>query len=68
MRRPHVYERSAPRTGREAYREPAGSAAVGAIIAERLVPLIAMSEATRLNVLTNLLKVAKSEADGLLKS
>lgn len=63
MRRPHVYERSAPRSSRDAYREPTNPAIVGAMIADRLGPLIAMSEATGLEALADLLKRAKTEAD-----
>ena len=63
MRRPHVYERSAPRSSRDPYREPASPAVVGAMIADRLGPLIAMSEATGLDALADMLKRAKTEAD-----
>ncbi len=38
MRRPHVYERSVPRTRRDAYQEPAGDPAVVAQAIARTLP------------------------------
>ncbi len=38
MRRPHVYERSVPRTRRDAYQEPAGDPAIVAQAITRTLP------------------------------
>ena len=38
MRRPHVYERSVPRTRREAYQEPVGDPATAAQSIARTLP------------------------------
>ena len=64
MRRPHVYERSAPRTARGAYQQPAGDAGgAGREIAATLASLIAKAEGAGLSGLADLLDRALAEAE-----
>ena len=64
MRRPHVYERSAPRTARGTYQQPAADAGIaGRSIAASLPSLIAKAEAAGLSGLADLLDRALAEAD-----
>ena len=64
MRRPHVYERSAPRGQRPAYHEPASDfEAAAREIASALPALIARAEAAGLATLAGLLGLARDEAE-----
>ncbi len=64
MRRPNVYERSAPRAARSAYREPATDHVEAArAIADQLGPLIARADAAGQSRLADLLHQARLEAE-----
>ncbi len=66
MRRPHVYERSAPRGQKPAYREPEFDPAETArAIAGELRDLLAKAEATNLECLARLLASALEESERL---
>lgn len=66
MRRPHVYERSAPRGQRPAYREPNSDPAETArAIAGYLRDLLAKAEATELATLARLLASALDKSERL---
>ena len=67
MRRPHVYERSVPRTRRDAYQEPAGdSAIVAQAIARTLPAMIQDAEDAGLTIVANHLTRALEAAEGRL--
>lgn len=64
MRRPHVYERSAPRRRREEAQEPRADAAGCARSVARAMPaLVATAEAAGLTGLAELLDAAWAEAE-----
>ena len=64
MRRPNVYERSAPRGVRRAYREPATDGVESArAVAYGLAPLIARATTAGQSKLIELLEAARDEAE-----
>lgn len=64
MRRPHVYERSAPRRRREDCVTPGVDPAEAARHVARAMPaLMAMAESANLSALANLLDAAWAEAE-----
>jgi hypothetical protein len=64
MRRPHVYERSAPRAARTPYEEPATEGASAArSIAYQLGAMIVMADGAGLSALGQLLQSARTEAE-----
>lgn len=66
MRRPHVYERSAPRGQRPAYREPDSDPVETArAIAGELRDLLGKAQATKLATLATLLASALDESERL---
>ncbi len=65
MRRPHVYERSVPRTRRDAYQEPAGDPAIVAqAIARTLPAMIQDAEDAGLTIVADHLTRALNAAEG----
>ena len=65
MRRPHVYERSVPRTRREAYQEPACDPAIVAQAITRTLPgMIQDAEDTGLTIVAGHLTRALNAAEG----
>ena len=66
MRRPHIFERSAPRFRREPYQEPRPDpGAVARGIGRQLPDLAAGAAAAGLTTLAGLLDAARIEADRL---
>ncbi len=63
MRRPHVFERSAPRSKREAYQQTADRPATGRQIALQLAPMIERAAGDGLGELAALLDIARIEAE-----
>lgn len=66
MRRPHVYERSAPRPRRDAFQAPEGDPLEAArAVLRGLPPLVAAAESAGLAALVDLLDAARIEAERL---
>ncbi len=65
MRRPHVYERSVPRTRRDAYQEPAGDPEIVAQAIARTLPAMILDaeEAGLTSVADHLTKALKAAED-----
>ncbi len=63
MRRPHVFERSAPRAGRDAYSEPDSRAVAARTLAAQLGNMIDRAEAAGLATTLAHLKRARDEAE-----
>ena len=68
MRRPHVFQRSAPRGRREAYRQPVDKPATGRLIAGQLGAMIDRAEGDGLGTLAELLDRARIEAEAIAAS
>ena len=65
MRRPHVYERSAPRPGRIACDEPANQAAIARTISAQLGTMVDKAAGADLGALADLLEAARLEAEAI---
>lgn len=63
MRRPHVYERSVPRSSRGPHQEPENRAAAARLLAAQLGNMIERAEAAGLVEITKFLEDAQSEAE-----
>ena len=65
MRRPHVFERSAPRQGSAAYQEPANRAVVARTLSAPFGNMIEKAVGADLFALADLLEGARLEAEAL---
>ena len=65
MRRPHVYERSAPRISKPPYDEPSAAALVARTIAAQLTIMVEKAYGAGQSGLADLLEVARIEAENL---
>ena len=63
MRRPHVFERTAPRVGREVYQGPANRAVVARTIAAQLGTMLDKADAAGLVDLSGFLDAARVAAE-----
>lgn len=68
MRRPHVFERSAPRLSKEGYHEPARKAVAARTIAAQLGNMLDRATAADLPTLVGLLEAALVEAEKLAEN
>ena len=68
MRRPHVYERSAPRSGRDSHHETTADYSLAARATIAAVPaLLHEAEACGAEVLARFLGQALTEAEGIVR-
>jgi hypothetical protein len=63
MRRPHVYERTAPRLHRGAYHEQADQASMARILAAQLRTMLDKAEQAGCSSIAPLLELARIEAE-----